>query len=81
MTFLISLPALALQTTRGWLKAYGWAVTLSAAFTLVLGLDIWYSTLKTRSNLRTMWGQESSRTQSLLQQRVWLIRQTTGISS
>lgn len=69
-TFLISLPAIALQTTRGFLKAYGWLVIASATFTLAIGLNIWFSTLKTRSHLQTYWAEESSATQSLLQQRV-----------
>lgn len=68
-TFLISLPAIALQTTRGFLKAYGWLVIASATFTLAIGLNIWFSTLKTRSHLQTYWAEESSATQSLLQQR------------
>ncbi|KAI9787900.1 MAG: phospholipid scramblase 1 [Peltula sp. TS41687] len=67
--FLISLPALALQFTRGWLKAYGWLVIASTIFTLVIGLSIWFSTLRTRSQLQTYWAEESSETQSLLQRR------------
>lgn len=70
VSFLVSIPGLVLQTNRGWLKAFGWSTILSAIFTLVLGLDIWFSTLKTRSNLRSMWARESPQTQSLLQQRV-----------
>lgn len=67
--FVLSLPALSLQKTRGWLKLYGWAVLVSAIVTLAIGLAIWFSTLKTRSNLRTFWAEESPAVQSLLQQR------------
>ncbi|KAI9883874.1 MAG: assembly factor cbp4 [Watsoniomyces obsoletus] len=69
VSFMMSIPGLALQSNRGWLKAFGWSTILSAIFTLGLGLDIWFSTLKTRSNLRGIWAQGSPQTQSLLQQR------------
>ena len=70
VAFLVSVPGLVLQTNRGWLKAFGWMIIVSAVFTLSLGLDIWFSTLKTRSNLRSVWAAESPEMQSLLQQRV-----------
>lgn len=38
--------------------------------TLILGLDIWFSTLQTRASLGIMWGQQTSHMQSLLQQKV-----------
>lgn len=38
--------------------------------TLVIGLDVWFSTLKTRANLAIMWRQESAPIQRLLQERV-----------
>lgn len=69
LAFLISLPGLVLQTNRGWLKAFGWTIIVSAVFTLVIGLDIWFGTLRTRSSLRTLWAKESPEMQSLLQQR------------
>lgn len=69
VAFLVSVPGLVIQTNRGWLKAFGWMIIVSAVFTLSLGLDIWFSTLKTRSNLRSVWAAESPETQSLLQQR------------
>ena len=40
--------------------------------TLVIGLDIWFQTLRTRGNLQSHWVQESKETQSLLQQKVVL---------
>ncbi|KAI9716808.1 MAG: hypothetical protein M1812_005148 [Candelaria pacifica] len=68
--FLLSLPALALPTTRGWLKAHGWFVFISAVLTLIIGLDIWYHTLKTRANLNDMWDQQAADVKSLLQAEV-----------
>ena len=40
-----------------------------ALFTVGIGLEIWFTTLKTRSNLGSMWGQLDRQTQSLLQQK------------
>ncbi|KAI9755322.1 MAG: hypothetical protein M4579_004324 [Chaenotheca gracillima] len=69
VAFFLSLPAIALSSTKIWLKIHGWAVLVCALFTLVLGLDIWFRTLQTRSNLSVLWGQQTDQTQSLLQQR------------
>ena len=68
--FLLSLPALLLNTNKIWLKLHSWLVVACGIVTLVIGLDIWFSTLKTRNNLQSQWVQESKETQSLLQQKV-----------
>jgi len=68
ITFLASLPAIIMPTTRGWLKLHGYMVVVCALFTLILGLSTWFDTLKTRSNLANVWAQQTSSTQSLLQQ-------------
>jgi len=69
LTFIISLPALALPTNRGWLKLQGWLLVFNSFFTLVLGLFIWFDTLQTRKNLSVIWGAQSTDVQSLLQER------------
>jgi hypothetical protein len=69
LTFLLSLPALALPMNRGWLKLQGWLLVFCSFFTLVLGLFIWFDTLQTRKNLAVIWGQQPSDIQGLLQQR------------
>lgn len=69
LTFLLSLPALALPTNRGWLKAQGWLLVFCSFFTLILGLFIWFDTLQTRKNLAVIWGQQPPNIQGLLQQR------------
>jgi hypothetical protein len=56
--------------TRGWLKFHGYLVVISALFTMIIGLTIWFDTLKTRSNLSNIWNQQPASTQSLLQQKV-----------
>ncbi|EEH43140.2 hypothetical protein PABG_12358 [Paracoccidioides brasiliensis Pb03] len=68
-TFILSLPAIILGTDRLWFKIHGWFVVLCGIFTLCLGLSIWFETLKTRSKLGIMWGTQTPRVQSLLQQR------------
>jgi len=68
VTFLASLPAIIMPMTRGWLKMHGYMVVGCALFTLVLGLDTWFDTLRTRSNLLNVWVSQPSSTQSLLQQ-------------
>lgn len=36
---------------------------------MIIGLDIWVQTLKTRSNMGALWAQQTPQVQSLLQQR------------
>jgi len=69
ITLLLALPAFALPTSRGWLKAHSWFVVICATFTLVLGLNEWIQTLQLRANLEDVWGKQSPRVQSLLQQK------------
>lgn len=70
VTFLLSIPAMILPTTRAWLKIHGYMVVVCALFTLVIGLDIWFDTLKSRSKLLDVWSAQAASTQSLLQQEV-----------
>ncbi|KAH8684855.1 hypothetical protein BGZ60DRAFT_175351 [Tricladium varicosporioides] len=68
LTFLISVPAMVMPMTRGWLKFHGYMTVICAIFTLAIGLDIWFETLKTRKNLSDIWVSQPAATQSLLQQ-------------
>ncbi|TVY49689.1 hypothetical protein LOCC1_G000241 [Lachnellula occidentalis] len=70
VTFLISVPAMVMPTTRGWLKFHGYMTVVCALFTMIIGLDIWFDTLKTRKNLALVWKQQPATSQSLLQQEV-----------
>lgn len=70
VTFLVSVPAMVMPMTRGWLKLHGYMVVVCAVFTLILGLSIWFETLKTRSRLATIWNNQPAATQSLIQQEV-----------
>ncbi|KAF2839838.1 hypothetical protein M501DRAFT_932599 [Patellaria atrata CBS 101060] len=69
VTFLVSLPALFIPTNKAWLRLQGWLLVFCSLFTLILGLTIWFETLKTRSNLESMWAKEKPLAQSLLQQK------------
>lgn len=68
VTFLTSIPAIVLPMTRGWLKLHGYLVVVCALYTMILGLSIWFETLKTRSNLFKVWTSQPAATQSLIQQ-------------
>lgn len=50
------------------LKAHGAMVMVCGAFTMLVGLVIWFFTLKARANLSTLWAAQPASTQSLLQQ-------------
>ncbi len=54
---------------RTILRFHGYAVIFCATFSLVIGLVIWFETLKTRSNMGALWAQQTPHVQSLLQQR------------
>lgn len=66
-TFLMTVPAIAMPRARGLLKLTGYFVFVCAVFTMVIGLTIWFKTLKTRNNLLSIWTAQDVSTQSLLQ--------------
>ncbi|KAI4229799.1 MAG: hypothetical protein L6R36_000586 [Xanthoria steineri] len=69
LTFIASLPGLTFTTQRTWLKVHSWMVLGCIIVTLVIGLEIWFSTLQTRANLAVMWDAEGPQMQQLLQAR------------
>ena len=70
ITFLFSVPAMVMPLTRGWLKLQGFMVVVCGMFTLILGLDIWFGTLQTRTNLMDVFSTQPASTRSLVQQNV-----------
>lgn len=70
VTFLTTIPALLMPTSRMWLKLHGYLVFVCAMVSMVIGLVLWFDTLKTRSNLSTVWAAQPQDVQSLLQQKV-----------
>lgn len=69
-TSVVSIPGLILRNNRTWLKVHAWMVLVCILVTLVIGLNVWFSTLETRSNLGIMWQQETAQMKRLLQERV-----------
>lgn len=70
VTFLTTIPALLMPTSRMWLKLHGYLVFVCAMVSMVIGLVLWFDTLKTRSNLSDVWAAQTQEVQSLLQQKV-----------
>lgn len=70
ITFLVSIPAMVMPMTRGWLKLHGYMTVVCAIFTLVLGLFVWFETLQSRVRFGIIWGNLPTQTQSLIQQQV-----------
>ena len=66
-TFLLTVPGIVMRKSRGWLKISGYLVVLCALFTMIIGLTLWFDTLKTRRNLSDIWDQQDVSVQSLLQ--------------
>lgn len=70
LTFIASIPGLIFASGRTWLKVHSWMVLACIIVTLAIGLEIWYSTLKTRANLAVMWNADGPQIQTLLQKKV-----------
>jgi hypothetical protein len=70
VTFLLTVPAIVMPMTRGWLKLSGYLTVVCGLFTMIIGLTIWFETLKTRRVLSDIWNVQPASTQSLLQQQV-----------
>ncbi|KAG0651399.1 hypothetical protein D0Z07_1677 [Hyphodiscus hymeniophilus] len=68
VTFLLSVPAMVIPMTRGWLKFTGYMTVICALYTMVVGLVIWFDTLRMRENLLPVWQALPASSQSLLQQ-------------
>jgi len=66
--FVVSIPGLILPSTRGWLKFFGAMVVINALFTMIMGLVIWFHTLKTRSEFSGVYAALPASSQSLMQQ-------------
>lgn len=69
ISFALTLPALA-TPARGLLKAAGYMIAVNAVFSLIIGLDLWITTLKTKQEFFEIWTSQTPQIQSLLQTRV-----------
>ncbi|KAF4124638.1 tetraspanin [Geosmithia morbida] len=66
-SFVATLPGLLMPTTRGWLKAAGYMVTVCGLFSLILGVDLWLMTLKIGTNFGNVYVDLDSNQQELVQ--------------
>ncbi|KAI6782521.1 uncharacterized protein J7T54_001378 [Emericellopsis cladophorae] len=62
-----SLPGLLMQSTRGWLKLYGYMVTVCGLFTMCLGVYLWIMTLKIGEGFQSVYEELDPDLQSLIQ--------------
>ncbi|ETN44084.1 uncharacterized protein HMPREF1541_10949 [Cyphellophora europaea CBS 101466] len=67
--FLMSLPAIFIQTNHHWLISHLWGIVITTFCTLGIGLRIWFETLETHKNLEPLWNSQEEFVQSLLQSR------------
>ncbi|KAK7952331.1 uncharacterized protein PG986_008059 [Apiospora aurea] len=68
VNFALTLPALA-TPARGLLKTAGYMIAINAVFSLIIGLDLWITTLKTKQEFSEIWVSQTPEVQSLLQTR------------
>jgi len=66
VTFLITLPGLA-TPARVWLKMGGYMATVSAFFSLIIGLYLWILTLKTKEDFAPLYLAQTPAVQELMQ--------------
>ena len=69
LTSLLSVPAIFMRRNRTYLKAHAVGVVIAALLTLVIGLDIWFSTLRTKKNLLPIWNASTPAMKIMLQQK------------
>lgn len=69
INFALTLPALA-TPARGLLKTAGYMIAVNALFSLILGVDLWVTTLKTKQEFSEIWISQPPEVQSLMQTRV-----------
>lgn len=65
-TFALTLPAIAMPT-RGWLKISSYLVVINALFSVVVGLYLWITTLRTKETFSPIWNAQTSQVQDEMQ--------------
>ncbi|EON99047.1 putative tetraspanin protein [Phaeoacremonium minimum UCRPA7] len=66
VTFAATIPAITMPT-RGWLKVSGYMATITALFSVIVGLYLWILTLKSKETLAPLWRAATAQTQELMQ--------------
>ena len=69
VTFAATIPAITMPT-RGWLKVSGYMATITALFSVIVGLYLWILTLKSKETLAPLWQAATAQTQELMQTEV-----------
>ena len=67
LTFVLAIPGFLRAKDKFFLRLHSWALIACGATSLVVGLIVWVSTLRTRTNLGDMWMQKSTAELSALQ--------------
>lgn len=66
VTFLATIPGV-IMPTRGWLKLGVYMTTVSALFSMIIGLYLWILTLKTKEDFFQLWITQSDAARDLMQ--------------
>lgn len=69
VTFMATIPAITMPG-RGWLKVSGYMATVTALFSVIVGLYLWILTLKSKETLAPLWQAATAVTQELMQTEV-----------
>ncbi|KAL1882064.1 hypothetical protein VTK73DRAFT_2473 [Phialemonium thermophilum] len=65
-TFVLTIPGIVMPT-RTWLKVGAWMTTACALFSMVIGLDLWILTLKTKEDFSALWIAQTAQVMDLMQ--------------
>ncbi|KAK4453520.1 hypothetical protein QBC34DRAFT_208837 [Podospora aff. communis PSN243] len=65
-TFVVTIPGI-ITPARGWLKVSGIMATFSAIFSMIIGLFLWITTLKTKGDFAPLWMAQPAAIQELMQ--------------
>lgn len=65
-TFLMTLPGI-ITPARSWIKIGAYMTVVCAIFSLIIGLDLWVLTLRTKENFQPVWNNQPASTQDLMQ--------------
>ncbi|KAK0655955.1 hypothetical protein B0T16DRAFT_23586 [Cercophora newfieldiana] len=65
-TFLVTIPGI-ITPARAWLKLGGVMATFSAIFSMIIGLYLWITTLKTKGDFAPLWMAQTAAIQDLME--------------
>ena len=65
-TFLVTIPGI-ITPARAWLKLGGVMATVSAMFSMIIGLYLWITTLQTKGDFAPLWMAQPAAIQDLME--------------